>query len=209
MINSTVKNRGKEMKKSFVYHAAFVLLPLLTACLSLEAEFDFRSKDSIRFSLVYVVSAELWNMGVFSDDTQDRVLPISKRDMDEAALLHDGVELKKYTVKQSDDTVTVSALYIAESAEALSGLWGSVNSRGLALTDNSFFLPLSFPQQAADMLQQELVYTILEDSILQIQFLLPDKVDEVGLYGMEFASLTNTKKSCEREDVTCRFTGKP
>ncbi len=103
---------------------ALVLLGvfLLSGCLTLESTISFNDDGSGRLSVVYTVSEELYDYGVFDAESTRRVLPLSRRDFELSALANDGVELASYDTKRRDGVVIVEAKFDFSTVDGLSGV---------------------------------------------------------------------------------------
>ncbi len=103
---------------------ALVLLGvfLLSGCLTLESTISFNDDGSGRLSVVYTVSEELYDYGVFDAESTRRVLPLSRRDFELSALANDGVELASYDTKRRDGVVIVEAKFNFSTVDGLSGV---------------------------------------------------------------------------------------
>jgi len=95
---------------------------LLSGCLTLESTISFNDDGSGRLSVVYTVSEELYDYGVFDAESTRRVLPLSRRDFELSALANDGVELASYDTKRRDGVVIVEAKFNFSTVDGLSGV---------------------------------------------------------------------------------------
>jgi len=95
---------------------------LLSGCLTLESTISFNDDGSGRLSVVYTVSEELYDYGVFDAESTRRVLPLSRRDFELSALANDGVELASYDTKRRDGVVIVEAKFDFSTVDGLSGV---------------------------------------------------------------------------------------
>ncbi len=103
---------------------AFVFLAVLSlsGCLTLESTVSLNDDGSGRLSLVYTVSEELYDYGVFDEESTRRVLPLSRRDFELSVLATDGVRLVSYDTGRRDGVVTIEAELDFSTADGLSGL---------------------------------------------------------------------------------------
>lgn len=94
----------------------------LSGCLTLESTVRLNEDGSGRLSLVYSVSEELYDYGVFDADSSRRALPLSRRDFELSAIAAKGVRLLDYGSSRRDGVVTIEADLDFETSEGLAGL---------------------------------------------------------------------------------------
>jgi hypothetical protein len=95
---------------------------LLTGCLTLESTVRLNDDGSGRLSLVYSVSEQLYDYGVFDEESTHRIFPLSRREFELSAIAADGVRLSGYDSSRRDGVVTIEADLEFETLEGLAGL---------------------------------------------------------------------------------------
>lgn len=108
---------------------AVLLAVLLTSCISLEATIDVRRENRIRVDLVYTVPNELWNAGVFDEETHFRAIPLTRSDALRIARTSRS-ELRRYRVRSGEEVTVVSMRFRPRDAAALSALFGGTVDLG-------------------------------------------------------------------------------
>lgn len=114
---------------------------LLSGCLTLESTIRLNDDGSGRLSLVYSVSEELYDYGVFDEESTDRILPLSRSDFELSAIAAEGVRLVDYGDTRGDGVVTIEAELEFETIEGLAGLL-NMPPEGLASVDGASVLRL-------------------------------------------------------------------
>ncbi len=115
---------------------AVLLAVLLTSCISIETTIDVRREDRIRVDLVYTIPNELWNAGVFDEDTRFRAIPLTRSDALRIARTSRS-ELKRYRVRSGEEVTVVSMRFRPQDAASLNALFGGTVDLGassLAIT---------------------------------------------------------------------------
>ncbi len=101
--------------------AAGVFL-IASGCLTLESDLTLEEDGSGRLHMVYTVSQELYDYGVFDEASSRRILPLGRRDFELTATVYEGVELVSYQTTRRDGTVTVEATMAFADQDGLAGL---------------------------------------------------------------------------------------
>lgn len=104
--------------------AVLLLVLLLSGCLSIDVTVDVTRQESVDVTFRYIINRETWDLGTFDDDASERAIPVSRRDAEESALLHDGLELLDWRLDETEAVATITTVYRAHSSEALAALWG-------------------------------------------------------------------------------------
>lgn len=135
------------------------VLPLLAGCLSTEVELSLAEAGG-SLSIIYVIPAELWNMGTFDEASPERAFPVSERDARETAALYPDVQLSRYQLRSVNESIQVEMEYRAESDDSLSRLWGSLGTGWLVIDREAAQLTLPVgggvgetDQEQADLLR--------------------------------------------------------
>ncbi len=153
---------------------------ILTSCLTTEVDIDLRKSDDLRLSLVYRMPASLWQFGVFDEGSQERAIPVSRRDAEETAILHPDVTLETYTLDDSDDEAVITVVYHAQSVAGLQALWGNVAGTPLQMSfeGRRILLPLTggLGDTPADSQQRELITQVFLDRYFRVTLHLPDDI---------------------------------
>jgi hypothetical protein len=155
---------------------------LLTSCLTTEVDIDLRTHNDLRLTLVYRMPLSLWQFGVFDEDSQERAIPVSRRDAEETAILHPQVTLETYSLDESGDDAVITVVYRAASTEGLQALWGEVAGEpmDLSLDGRRLVLPLTegLGETTADPQQQELIGQVFLDRHFRVTVHTPDETKE-------------------------------
>jgi len=102
---------------------------VLTSCLDIAMELDLRSDGSAILDGTYDIPRDVWDRGAFDEDNPNRIIPVSRRDLQELLALWDGVSLDRYRIRRDDTHVVVRFRISADDPEALADLWSGVSAR--------------------------------------------------------------------------------
>lgn len=149
-----------------------------TSCLSMEVEVDLQSSHHMDLALTYRLHSALWDLGVFDQESPERAVPVSRRDVEETALRHPGVTVEHYNVTRQDNTVVVEVRYRAADARGLAGIWGAAGGEPLTLSRNPagnshLILPLTPEGAVPDDAQRQLLENVFRDQTMRVTVQLP------------------------------------
>lgn len=167
-----------KQRRRLLFLLISVVVPMLASCLSVEAEFDLRRDDRLSLTMVYRMSTALWELGVFDEGSQERAVPVSRRDAEETALRYEGVTLEEHAVTDDGETVAVTVKYQARTRDSLRKLWGSAGGSPLIFAEGSrsITIPLASGDSSMDREQRNLVRQVLADQTARVMVITPDPV---------------------------------
>ncbi len=159
----------------------------LTSCLSLETELDLRREDALVLTMRYTVDRALWELGVFDEESQERAVPVSRRDAEETALRYSDVTLEEYRLEDKGEEVTVSVRYRAETVESLRALWGTAAGTPIAFQAGyrGVSIPLATGPESVDPEQRAFIHDLFRDRHLRITVITPGPIEHVALTAPE------------------------
>jgi hypothetical protein len=102
---------------------------LLTGCLDLTATLDMKDDGSGRFELEYRLSRELFEMGVFDQESSFVPIPIHREDFENAVARVDGVRLDRYQIERSEGEVVVRSAVRFDNLDALNAYYSPGEER--------------------------------------------------------------------------------
>lgn len=174
----------------------------LVSCLTVEAEFDLRETDSYGLTMRYRMSRSLWELGVFDEESQERAVPVSRRDAEETALRYADVTLDRYDLDRSGEEIVISIRYTARSVESLQGLWGDAGGAPIEVSPGSgrIVIPLAPGVADMDQHQRDLLRSIFSDRNAVISVLTPRSITDFRLTGP--ASAGEEQREPTRLDLT-------
>ena len=105
--------------------SAFLLLMLLTGCLSTEVSVSLRENGSGTVNLGYRIDRAAWDVGVFDDSDVARAIPVTRREFEDAVLQIEGLRLRSHRIDRGQDLVTVDVRLDFDTPEALRRLLGA------------------------------------------------------------------------------------
>ncbi|MGM0673203.1 MAG: hypothetical protein ACQETQ_00770 [Spirochaetota bacterium] len=112
--------------------AKYVLLPFvvlgLSGCIDLETHIELNEDQSGRLTVSYAIDTELWELGVFDEESSVRAVPVSRKDFDRSARRVEGIELVSYSRStgsgsSGDEVTEVEAVLRFSDLEALNELY--------------------------------------------------------------------------------------
>jgi len=155
---------------------------LLSSCLSVETEVDLRRSDRPELTMRYRMARSLWELGVFDSDSPERAVPVTRRDAEETALRHPGVQVAAHAVRVQGDVVVVEVTYRADSFAGIQGIWGEGSSGGMVLTEEAdgtrsrLVIPVSVGGVDPDNAQGQLIRGMFEDESTRITVQTPRNI---------------------------------
>jgi hypothetical protein len=93
------------------------------SCLDIETRIELEDDNTGRLTVEYVVENDLWDLGIFDEESSVRAVPLSERDFRRAARRVEGAELLEYSSSRNEETTQIRAVLSFSSLEALSGLY--------------------------------------------------------------------------------------
>jgi hypothetical protein len=102
---------------------------LLTGCLDLTATLDMKDDGSGRFELEYRLDRDLFEMGVFDQESSFVPIPIHREDFEKAVARVDGVRLDRYRIERSESEVVVRSAVRFDSLDALNAYYNPGEER--------------------------------------------------------------------------------
>ncbi|MFW5844217.1 MAG: hypothetical protein ACOCW6_09840 [Spirochaetota bacterium] len=157
-----------------------VAVLLLSGCLTLESTVRLNDDGSGRLSLVYSVSEQLYDYGVFDEESTHRVLPLSRRDFELSAISTEGVRLADYDSSRRDGIVTIEADLEFETVEGLAGLL-NVSPETLASGDGGSILRLPLFSGFEGPVDTDMVEEFWNEVRFVHRVALPDQIRSVNL----------------------------
>ena len=176
---------NKRARKSLQLLFLVVPLLVLVSCLGVEAEFDLRETDRLGLTMRYRMTRSLWELGVFDEESQERSVPVSRRDAEETALRYTDVSLDRYDLEQTGEEVVITVRYVAGSVESLQGLWGNAGGSPIELSPDSggIVIPLTPGVVEMDRQQRDLLRSIFADRDAVISVLTPRNIADARVIG--------------------------
>ena len=110
---------------------------ILAGCLNVETTIDLNRDGSGRMDISYEIDADLYHLGVFDDSDVALPIPVSREDFKDTADRNPGLRLRRYRVREGDDTITVSARLRFDSVAALNEWYGSGDAVTMTQTADS------------------------------------------------------------------------
>lgn len=161
-----------------------LLVPFaLSSCLDIHTEIELRSDGSAQLQATYDISREVWERGVFDHDNPNRVIPVSRRDIEELAALWDGVELERYRIRENETRVRVEFRLAIADPEALANVWAGVSDRlaetSFSPADRTVGLPLTTAHVELDTEAADLVRDELRDGRYRLDLTTPAPIVEI------------------------------
>ncbi|MFA7568033.1 MAG: hypothetical protein WCY01_13485, partial [Alkalispirochaeta sp.] len=114
------------MKKTSRFLILITVVFGLSSCLTTEVELDLRRQNDLRLTLVYHMPLTLWQFGVFDDESSERAVPVSRRDAEETAVLHDDVTLERYSLEERNEEAVITVVYHSKTPAGIAAVWGDV-----------------------------------------------------------------------------------
>jgi hypothetical protein len=152
----------------------------LSSCLTTEVELDLRRQNDLRLTLVYHMPLTLWQFGVFDDESSERAVPVSRRDAEETAVLHDDVTLERYSLEERNEEAVITVVYHSKTPAGIAAVWGDVAGQfpDLSFETETLVLPLTpgLGDAGADADQKQLMDEVFADQFFQVSLRLPDEV---------------------------------
>jgi hypothetical protein len=104
-------------------------LLLLTGCLDVTATLDMENDGSGRLELEYRLGRELYEMGVFDEESAYVPIPVHREDYERAVAGVDGVELERYQIERSESEVVVRSAVRFADLDALNAYYSPGQER--------------------------------------------------------------------------------
>ncbi len=165
------------------------LFPLFISCLSVEVDLDLRQENRQELTMRYTMARQLWELGVFDQDSPERAVPVSRRDVEETALRHPGVTVQDFSISEGETRVTVTVRYRADSFAGLQGVWGEAGRDPLTMRRNAasgvstLSLPFAPGGVAPDGEQLALMEEVFSGHRTKITVRLPGSVAAASVSG--------------------------
>lgn len=160
-----------------------VLVITFTSCLDISMELDLRDDGSAVVDATYDISRQIWDQGAFDADNPNRVIPVSRRDLEELAALWEGVTLTRYRIRRSDTRVTVTFRMHLDDPEALAGLWSGVSPRAASTLfspgERVLILPITSEREPIDTDAADLVRSELRGGVFRLRLSMPGPINTV------------------------------
>jgi hypothetical protein len=112
----------------------FLLVVLLSGCLSSETEIELRDDGSGRITMRYEIDAVAFDTGAFGSEEAGRIVPVTERDFRRAEAEIPGLSLRRYRSSRSDEIVEVTAVLSFDDVDTLQRFLGADSLR-IELTD--------------------------------------------------------------------------
>jgi len=114
------------MKKSILL---LLLCIFVSSCIDIESNISIQNDGSGSITLTYQISPVMQELGRIGDGTEPFPFPIYKEDFEKLLLMHDGLSLKSYSMKNKDEKSIVKAVILFRDVNALTPFGdGSGNS---------------------------------------------------------------------------------
>ena len=97
----------------------------LGACVEAETELSFRTDQAGSLALTYRIDSRALQIGMFDSDAAILPLPLGRRDFEQTAAAHPGLELHSYRSRDENGTTRIEAEYRFASIDALQTALGS------------------------------------------------------------------------------------
>lgn len=122
--------RGALRRGRFVAFAVGLgAVMLLTGCLDVTATIELNEDGSGRFDLEYRLSTDVYEMGVFDENSSFVPVPVHEEDLRRAAEAADGVEMRDYSRQRSNEEVLIRTSVAFDSLEALNAYYSPGEER--------------------------------------------------------------------------------
>ncbi len=102
---------------------------LLSGCLDVTATIELNEDGSGRFDLEYRLSTDVYEMGVFDEESSFVPVPVHEEDLRRAAEAVDGVEMRDYSLQRSDEEVLIRSSIAFDSLAALNAYYSPGEER--------------------------------------------------------------------------------
>jgi hypothetical protein len=156
---------------------------LLGGCFDIEMQIELADDGSSELSGTYRIGRDAWNTGVFDDDDPNRMIPVSRRDLEELALSHAGVVLDRYRIDEERSGVTIEYRFRVENPDALASLWTgfSESARGAVFDPSArtIALPVTEETAALDPDEIDLVRSGLRGARYRLVILAPSDITSI------------------------------
>ena len=100
----------------------------LSACIDVATRVELNEDHSGRFAVSYTIDTELWELGVFDNESGVRAVPVSRADFDRTARRVSGIEVLSYSRSSSSDAsgnevTEIKAVLSFSDLEALNAVY--------------------------------------------------------------------------------------
>lgn len=99
------------------------VLLILSGCLDITATLDLENDGSGRLELEYRLGRDLYEMGVFDEESAYVPIPIHREDYERAVNDVEGVELARYQIERSEKEIVVTSAIRFETLDALNAYY--------------------------------------------------------------------------------------
>lgn len=157
-----------------------VILVTLASCFDISMELELNDDGSAVIDATYDIPRDVWDRGVFDADNPNRIIPVSRRDMEELAGLWDGVSLTRYRLRRSDTRVVVTFRIEAQDPQAFANLWSGVSARAdrteFSPRDRSLVLPITSRRRPVESETADLVGAELRGGTFRMKLSMPGTI---------------------------------
>jgi hypothetical protein len=128
---------------------------LTTSCLSIDLSVTVQNADRIDVTVRYSVDRNLYDLGVFDENTPYRTVPITRDDAQRIAVRTDGATLQSYESRTEGNRTTVSVTYRVSGVEGFEQLFGGTDLARIEFTDSGGTLSFTASPGNADLKADE------------------------------------------------------
>lgn len=185
------------ISRSFFGPALILILLSLASCLSVEMEVDLRQDGDYQLTMRYTMSRDLWELGVFDEDSPERAVPVSRRDAEETALRYEDVTLSDYEQRTTADDVEITAVYRVGTPDSLQALWGSAGGTPMRFDpeEGVIIIPLSAGTEELDPVQRDMFSSIFDNRHARLTVIPPGEILRTTITGLSPETVGEERES--------------